>query len=48
MMTGPLRVVPVFAGMTRSLSVQARNRLALRAVLFAAIRVPQDHGGDRA
>ena len=40
MMTGPLRVIPAFAGLTRSLGLQLRNRLALRGVLFAAI----DHG----
>lgn len=39
MMTGPLRVVPAFAGMTRSLGSQPRSRLALRGVLFAAIGV---------
>jgi multiple antibiotic resistance protein len=39
MMTGPLRVVPAFAALTRSFDLPARNRLALRGVLFAAIGV---------
>jgi multiple antibiotic resistance protein len=36
MMTGPLRVVPMFAGLTRELDAASRSRIALRAVLFAA------------
>jgi multiple antibiotic resistance protein len=39
MMTGPLRVVPTFAGMTREFDGPARNRLALRGVLYGAVGI---------
>jgi multiple antibiotic resistance protein len=39
MMTGPLRVVPAFAGMTREFDTPVRNRLALRGVLYAAVGI---------
>lgn len=39
MMTGPLRVVPAFAGLTHGLDAPSRSRLALRGVLFAAVGV---------
>lgn len=39
MMTGPLRVVPTFAALTRDLDASVRNRLALRGVLFASTGV---------
>lgn len=35
MMTGPLRVVPGFAAITREMDAPTRNRLALRSTLFA-------------
>jgi multiple antibiotic resistance protein len=39
MMTGPLRVVPAFTVLTENLGASERNRLALRAVIFASIGV---------
>jgi len=39
MMTGPLRVVPMFAGLTRGFDPVVRNRLALRGVMYAAVAV---------
>lgn len=39
MMTGPLRVVPMFAGLTREFDPVVRNRLALRGVMYAAVAV---------
>jgi multiple antibiotic resistance protein len=39
MMTGPLRVVPAFAGLTAKLDAPTRHRLALRGALFAAAGV---------
>lgn len=39
MMTGPLRVVPMFAALTRDFDAPIRNRLALRGVLFASAGV---------
>ncbi|MEB3317035.1 MAG: MarC family protein [Cyanobacteriota bacterium] len=39
LMSGPLRVIPAFALLTASLSVSARNQLALRSVLYAAVAV---------
>jgi multiple antibiotic resistance protein len=39
MMTGPLRVVPMFAGLTREFDPAVRNRLAWRGVLYAAVGV---------
>jgi multiple antibiotic resistance protein len=39
MMTGPLRVVPAFAGLTAKLDAPTRQRLALRGAMFAAVGV---------
>lgn len=39
MMTGPLRVVPGFAALTRDTDAPVRHRLALRGVMFAAVGV---------
>jgi multiple antibiotic resistance protein len=39
MMTGPLRVVPGFAALSRTLDAPSRDRLALRGALFAACGV---------
>lgn len=36
MMTGPLRVVPMFAALTRDFDATVRNRFALRSLLFAS------------
>jgi multiple antibiotic resistance protein len=39
MMTGPLRVVPVFAGLTSKFDAASRHRLAFRTVCYAGVGV---------
>lgn len=39
MMTGPLRVMPIFVGLTREFDGPLRNRIAFRGVLYASAGV---------